>query len=259
MIPALQRFIKRIANDVASGKNLEAYFVTVFGFVLIVIDLLDNLSNADGDPAIPDSIKLTALLAAVLLLLFRDTRPEEQEIEMDKVLLDRQAYGPYREFLGDARTLWVYGPSAINVVRDGSFVDSILEKGGSVHILIQNPKHTASMDILTRQLDQIYKLDTDIQQSVDILRRMNRIHPKLEYKFLDYSPGFSMSIVDPDGRNGHLVIEYFGYQNKNIKSRMHINIRRSQSAFWFEYWEQQYRLMWAEALTDEAVFGVQPA
>jgi len=38
---------------------------------------------------------------------------------------------------------------------------------------------------------------------------------------------------------------------------MHINISRSQSAFWFEYWEQQYRQMWNEALTDEQVFGVQ--
>jgi len=257
VILALQRFLKRIANDVAAGKNLEAYFVTILGLGLVIVDIFDNLNNTQGDPIIPDSIKLTVLLAAVLLLLFRDTRPDEQEIELDKVLLDRQAYGPYREFIVSGRVLWVYGPSAINVVRDGSFVDAILEKGGSVQILIQNPKSTATMKILTRQLDQVYPLENDINTSVDILRRLKAMHPKLEYKFLDYSPGFSMSIVEPDGRGGHLVIEYFGYQNKTIKSRMHINISRSQSAFWFEYWEQQYRQMWNEALTDEQVFGVQ--
>ena len=255
MIRVFQRFFKRLASDFASGQNIEAYVVTFLGFALIIIDLLDNAAGSDGTPLISDSIKLTALLAAVLLLLFRDTRPEEEEIEMDKVLLDRQAYGPYREFIAGGRVLWVYGPSSINVVRDGSFVDAILETGGNVRILIQNPKNTASMEILTRQLDQIYKLDSDITTSIDILRRMKQIHPKLEYRFLDYSPGFSMSIVDPDGRNGHLVVEYFGYQNRNIKSRMHLNINRSQSAFWFEYWEHQYRQMWDEAKSDEEVFG----
>ncbi|MDX2161484.1 MAG: hypothetical protein SF162_09185 [bacterium] len=247
MIDAFQRGFKRIGSDILKGRNLEAYVVSLIGAALLILDIL-------GD--VDDGLKLTVIIAALVVLVFRSTKPDEVVIDLDQVLLDRQSYGPYRDFVAGARELWVYGPSSTNVLRDTAWID-LLENGATVRFLIQNPNETHAMNQLKQQLDQVYNLESDIKNSIEVLRRVKPMHPKLEYRFLPYSPGFSMSVVDPDGRSGHLVIEYFGYQNRNIKSRMHINIARTQSAHWFEYWESQYRIMWESAKTDAQVFGTQ--
>lgn len=251
MFHTIQRGFARILKDITEGRNLEAYVVSGIGVVLLFLDII-------GNDFVTTDVKLTVMIAALVVLVFRSTKPEETEIDLDTVLLDRQSYGPFREFITDARELFIFGPSAINVLRDPSWMD-ILERGGKVKVIIQNPNETHTMNQLKQQLDQIFNLENDIKQSVDILRRIRRMHEKLEFRFIDYNPGFSMTVVDPDGRNGHLVIEFFGYQNPNIKSRMHINIARTQTAFWFEYWEAQFRTMWDRALPDEQVFGAQDA
>lgn len=243
MIDALVRLLKRIGKDLANGRNLEAYVATVAGIILIVVDLIGDVDQG---------LQLTIIIFTLTILVFRSTRPDDL-VDLDKVLLDRQAYGKYSDFIAGGRVLWVYGPSSINVLRDGSFKD-VLDRGGSVRFIVQNPHETHTMNQLKRQLDQEYNLSHDLDMSIDLLRRTKQKYPRLEYRFLDYSPGFSTSIVDPDGRNGHLVIEYFGYQNEAINSRMHIEIARTQTAFWFEYWQRQYELMWENALTDEQVF-----
>ncbi len=244
MIDSLVRLLKRIGNDLAKGRNLEAYIATIAGIILIIVDLIGDVEQG---------LQLTIIIFTLTILVFRSTRPEDL-VDLDKVLLDRQAYGRYSDFIAGARVLWVYGPSSINVLRDGSFKD-VLERGGSVRFIIQNPRETHSMNQLKQQLDQEYNLSNDLDMSIDLLRRTKQKYPKLDYRLLNRSPGFSTSIVDPDGRNGHLVIEYFGYQNEAINSRMHIEIARTQTAFWFEYWQRQYELMWEGGLTDEQVFG----
>ena len=52
-----------------------------------------------------------------------------------------------------------------------------------------------------------------------------------------------------------MTLEFFGYQNEAIQSRMHIEVARTQTAYWFEYWQRQYEKMWDDGLTDETVFG----
>ena len=69
----------------------------------------------------------------------------------------------------------------------------------------------------------------------------------VEYGYLPYSPGFSLVIVNPSGRNGRLVVEFYGYANDLITDRMHLEISRNQSQYWFEYWEEQFKVMWDAA------------
>ncbi len=78
---------------------------------------------------------------------------------------------------------------------------------------------------------------------------------KIDYRLLDYSPGFSIVVVDPDGKDGRLVIEFFGYHNDLINDRMHLQIERRSSQYWFEYWAKQYQMMWESGSveTDPAV------
>lgn len=239
---AIIRFFKRIFSDIVSGKNIESYVVSFVVVALALIGVIDDI--------VPDSVKFAAILAALALLLFKSTAPEDKTVDLDSVLRDRQSFTPFHEFIEGAKVLWIYGPSAVNVLRHADEIKrTVLDRGGSVRVLLQDPEATDGLNILINQLDKIHDLRDDIKTSLRTLEAISqwRTAGTVEYGVLPYSPGFSLIIVDPDGRDGRLVIEFYGYENDMISQRMHIPIRREQSQYWFEYWDQQYRLMWNSA------------
>lgn len=239
---AIIRFFKRIFSDIVSGKNIESYVVSFVAVALALIGVIDDI--------VPDSVKFAAILAALALLLFKSTAPEDKTVDLDSVLRDRQSFTPFHEFIEGAKVLWIYGPSAVNVLRHADEIKrTVLDRGGSVRVLLQDPEATDGLNILINQLDKIHDLRDDIKTSLRTLEAISqwRTAGTVEYGVLPYSPGFSLIIVDPDGRDGRLVIEFYGYENDMISQRMHIPIRREQSQYWFEYWDQQYRLMWNSA------------
>lgn len=236
---SINRFLRRIAADVTAGRNIDGYVVAALAIVLAVIGIVDDI--------VPDSVKFAAILAALALLVFKTTTPEKQTVDLDAVLMDRQSYGPFREFIQGAQVLWVYGPSAVNVLRSAPDIKrEVLDRGGSVRVLIQDPDSSMGMDVLVRQLDKFYDLADDIKTALRTLDNMQswQTAGKVEYGLVPYSPGFSLLVVDPDGRDGRLVVEFYGYENEQIIDRMHITITRQQSQYWFEYWAAQFEMMW---------------
>jgi len=190
------------------------------------------------------TVYLTVITSALVVLLFRTTAPPNTEVDLDAVLHDRQSYSPLREFLQGARVVWVYGPSAVNVLREtATFKREVIDRGGSIRVLLQDSEQESAMAILRQQLDTNNNLDHDIQGSLYTLEKM-REWGSVEYRLLPYSPGFSLLIVDPEGKDGRLTIEFFGYHNALIDDRMHIVIERRSSQYWFEHWTKQYELMW---------------
>jgi hypothetical protein len=235
----ITRFLKRVGTDIAAGRNLEGYAVSLIAFVLAIFGVLDDAVSID--------LKIAAILAAVGLLVFKSTTPEKEIVDLDAVLQDRQSYGSFREFISGAQDLWIYGPSAVNALRNaGEIKMEVLDRGGNLRVLLQNPDSPMGMDVLYRQLDKVYDLGNDIKTSLSTLERMAnwKISGKVEYGLLDYSPGFSLTVVDANNKNGRLVIEFYGYQNELINDRMHIVITRQQSQYWFEYWSKQFEIMW---------------
>lgn len=241
------RLAKRIGRDISNGKNIETYAVSFIAIILAILGVVgDNL---------PINLQMAAILAALALLVFRLAEPNSGEIPLDEVLRDRESYGKFAEFIKGGKVLWIYGPSAVNVMSNSPIIEKeILGRGGQVRVLLQDPQITPSLEILHRQLDQDNDLlESDIQRSMTILQRMKsrNANSNIDYRFLSYSPGFSMVIVDPDGRNGRAVIEFFGFNNRSITERMHIEVPREQSNYWFEYWEKQFRVMWDSARSPE--------
>lgn len=238
--------IKRIIKDIASGKNIESYAIAAVAFALAVLGLLADVLTTE--------VKLAAILAALGLLVFKTTEPDDKPVDLDRVLRDRQSYGSFRNFIRGGRVIWVYGASAVNVLRNAADIkQEILDKGGEVRILLQDPANEASMEVLRQQLDPIHSLDDDIETSLRTIRNMAawKVPGQIDYAFAPYSPGFSMTIIDPDGREGRLVIEFYGFRNELITDRMHIVVTRSTSNYWFEYWAKQYIVMWNAARRPE--------
>ncbi len=232
------KFLRRVVDDLINLRNVDAYVVAVLGIILVALGVVDPPDNR---------LYLVVIAAGIVVLLFRETAPPNKEVDLDSVLLDRQSYTPLREFLQGAHVIWVYGPSAVNVLRkSATFKREVLDRGGEVRVLLQDPDNAPSMAILRQQLDPNNNLDHDIQGSLYTLDKM-REWGNADFRLLPYSPGFSLLIVDPDGKDGRLTIEFFGYHNNLIDDRMHIQIERRSSQYWFEYWAKQYQVMWDAA------------
>lgn len=235
------RLLKRIGVDILSGKNIETYVVTIVAVIVAFLSVIEDV--------VPLDLQMAALLAAVALLVFKTADPETPTIDLDTVLQDRQSFQPFREFIKGGTELWIYGPSAVTAMANSPDIErEILERGGSVQVLMQDPNERVALDILHQQLDVMsHLLESDIARSVSILETMKARHSEIDYRFLPYSPGFSLVIVDPDGRDARLIIEFFGFEGQSINDRMHIEIHRNQSNYWFEYWASQYITMWEKA------------
>lgn len=230
--------LQRIGSDIVAGRNIEAYVISVIAVILAIAGVVDD--------AIPTDWKLAAILAALALLVFQTTRPEKQAADLDSVLHNRQAMGAFHDLIHGTRTLWIYGPSAINVLRDMPFIKrEILDHGGKVRVMIQDPESQIGMQILHDQMDKTLDLEKSIQMSLDILA--NAARWGVEYRLKDYNPGFSMVVIDPDKRNGRVIVEFLGFRNELITDRMHISISREQSQYWFDHWTKQYEALWDSA------------
>lgn len=248
MIQSLNKLFRRIVQDIANGKNIESYVLTLAAFGIALFSVIED--------ALPIEAQLAVILAGVGLLVFKTTSQDiEKDVDLDSVLMDRQSYGPLREFIRGGRELWVYGPSSVNVLVNSSDLErEILDHGGVIRVALQDNEQKASMEILHHQLDHMsYLLESDIQRSISVLKDMQGAGRTIEYRLVPYSPGYSLLIVDPHGRDGRLVVEFFGYSNQRITERMHMVISRHQSQYWFDYWVNQYELMWEKSRSvDEA-------
>ncbi len=237
------RAFKRIFADILSGKNIDAYVVTIIAVVLAVMGVLDD--------AIPDDWKLAAILAGIALLVFDTTRPDKGSVDLDAVLRDRQSFGAFQDVVRGKRVLWVYGPSNINILRDSPHIKrEILDRGGEVHVIIQDLNAPEGLEILSKQIDKTVDLKNSIMMSMDILNSMKK-WGNMEYRLLPFTPGFSLVVVDPDARDGKVIVEFFGFNNELITDRMHIEITRQESQYWFEYWARQFQEMWNAAYPPE--------
>lgn len=235
------RFLSRISRDILSGRNIETYVVTVVALVVAVLSVIEDV--------VPLDLQMAAILAALALLVFKTAAPDAKSVDLDTMLLDRQSFGAVRDFIKGGNVLWIYGPSAVNFMANSSDLErELLIKGGEIRVLLQDPEVQPSLEILHQQLDAMsHLLEDDINRSVSILKSLRSRHPRISYRFAPYNPGFSLVIVDPDGRNGRLIIEFFGYESQLITDRMHIEIHRQQSNYWFEYWASQFEVMWQKS------------
>jgi hypothetical protein len=233
----LLRRLQHIGKDILAGRNIDAYVVSFIAIALALLGVLDDV--------IPLNVKLSAILAALALLVLYTTRPETRRADLDGVLQDRRGFGRFQDVIKGTQTLWIYGPSAVNLLRERPLIkQDILDRGGEVRVLVQDPAATEGMNHLHYTLDHTDDLEKSLQMSLDNLGRMKDWGGRFEHRLLAYSPGFSLVVLDPGRREGKVIVEFFGFQADFITDRMHIEITRQESQHWFEYWVKQYEKMW---------------
>jgi hypothetical protein len=246
----LLRTAQRIGRDITQFRNLESYFI-----IAMVVLFLFVTTFGEG---VSENDRWNLVLAALALLLFNLTIPKNEVKTLDDFLQDRSTLGAFPERITKARKLWIYAPSASNLLR-GDNVDAIRRTvlaypDGEMRVIIQNPANQPAVDILVRQLDK--SLDYQLQHMPDELQNTLRqfaiieswkVTGKFGYRLLDYSPGFNIVAIDPHLAHGVVLVEFHGFHNESNRSRMNLEIRKSDSERWFMYWVSQFEYMWQDA------------
>lgn len=243
---------RRIGRDIKRRRHLDAYVVATMAFVLAAMTVV-------GDAA-PEQLRWAILLAGVGLLVYRITLPESNAGAADDLLNDRTAFddNPLPGRLHAAREVWVFGPSAANILSANHC--QMLRQGplsrpdGKVRIVVLDPAEETAVQLATRQLDDsldypIQNFRTCLDTTIGHLQTMATwpISGSLQYGLLGYNPGFSMVALDPSTRRGCVIVEFHAFHNESTSSRMHLELTRSRSERWYSYWIEQFDRIWQDS------------
>ncbi|MFB8774858.1 hypothetical protein [Streptomyces broussonetiae] len=237
----LHRRLRRILDDIRQGRHLEAYIVFAVGLVLFVLGLLNRV---DGQDLLPFTV------AALSLLVFRTaTPPDPAPASPEEVLRERQDLGPLRALLERADDLRVYGPTAINVLASAEDLRRlVLQRGGTARFVVLEPSPAALAQAAV-QLDNNLDLAPALHSSLGALRRLDQ-YEGFGWRRLPFNPGFSLLIVNGDRTDGTVVVEFHGFGDDTINTRMHLVLERRSSPHWYEYWLRRFEAVWEAALPE---------
>lgn len=243
---------RRIVGDLRQLRNIDAYAVALLAFVFAVL-------SAAGD-VLPVNARWAVLLVGVGVLVFRLTLPDYSGGSADDVLKDRSSFEgkPFSVRLRDASELWVFAPSAINLLAPqncDSIRTTILDNpDGVVRVVVLDPVAESAVQFATRQLDDSLDYPSQLFQSSleATIRQLDRMaawqkRGSFDYRLTDYNPGFSLVVIDPGTRRGVVIVEFHGFHNQVTNTRMHVELTRATSEQWYTYWLGQFERIWQTA------------
>jgi hypothetical protein len=242
--------IRRIGRDLRSRRNVEAYVVAATAVVFAVLSVVGDLAG--------ENLRWAATLAALGLLVYRLADPVEA-VDLDRVLHSRIAFDdvPFAARIRNAEVLWVYGPSAVNLISSimNDLRRTVLARpNGVVRIVVLDPDDATAVALATRQLDERVEFPTQempdaLGRTVERLERLAgwETAGRIEHRFAPFNPGFSVVAIDPHGKDGVVIVEFHGLHNESETDRMHIELTRRASEHWYDYWTGQFEHLWSLA------------
>lgn len=247
----LRRLSRRTIEDVRHGRHREAYALFLIGLALALLGLT---GVADI------KVVLSAILLALSFLVFHTAaEASDSKPALDQVLRSRQDFGMFSKLLPGVRDLRIYGPTAVHVLVNSADIKKfVLSHGGTVRIIVQDDS-PGLLKQTALQLDDNLDLAHTLQGSLAMLTRL-AAEPRFDYRKLAVNPGFSLVIVNANHWDGYVIFESHGFKDDNIADRMHIEIRKNESARWFAYWVDRFEAMWttAEAVPPAADTSLPP-
>jgi hypothetical protein len=245
----MREMIRRIGHDLWHLRNVDAYAVALAAVVFAVLSVASDI--------LTDNARWAVLLVGIGVLLFRITMPEHFNGYVDDVLKDRSAFEdkPFPARLRGASELWVFAPSAINLLApqncDSIRTAILANPDGVVRVVILDPAEQTAVRLATRQLDDSLDIPSQLFPSslAATHRQLQRMaawreRGSFEYRLADYNPGFSLVALDPGTRHGVVIVEFHGFHNQVTNTRMHIELTRAVSEQWYTYWLDQFDRIW---------------
>ncbi|MER6944782.1 hypothetical protein ABT294_12240 [Nonomuraea sp. NPDC000554] len=244
--------LRQVKADLLARRNVEAYVVALVVICFAVVSIINDI--------VPDQLKWSALFAAVGLLVYRLTLPEQRRTSPGDLLRDRSAFDtlPATVLFANARDVRVFAPSAVNLLSPETCetlrTRVLRHKGGSVRIVTLDPEEPEAIRLASRQLDesvehQLQSLPAALAITLERLAHIAtwEMPGELNYRLFPYNPGFSLVLIDPETAHGRAIVEIHGFHNTSTFARMHLNLTREQNDRWYAYWVQQFDHLWDAA------------
>jgi hypothetical protein len=243
--------LRRIGQDLKHRRHVDVYVVATASIVLAVCSLVGDLLG--------DDVRWATLFAALALLTYQVSLPG-QAGDLDGSLQDRATFDEttFAARVRNAREVWVQAPSAVNLLTADTtdlLRRTVLGRpGGVVRVMVIDPSSEAALALAAQQLDDsmdypAVDLARAVGATVDRLERMAawNVSGTFHYRYVGFNPGFSIIAIDPDSRDGVLIIEFHGVHNESTASRMHVELTRRTSERWYVYWRDQLEHLWQQA------------
>ena len=233
-----RRVLDWLADDEHGLPALEAYAIAALAFGAVVFGIVTDL---------PPGLYQAATLACLGFLVLSTVRLRAaQRFTIADVLRDRDSYEGFARLLDGASELCFYAPSGVNVLPQHlPDVKRWVQGGGRARIVVHDPAAVTAGGVRA-QLDTNTDFLQDLERSLTALAR--HAEPgKLDYRLLPLNPGFSMVVVNPGQRSGRVILELHGFQDPKIGDRMHLEIRRTDTVHWFDYWAGRFEAIWLAA------------
>lgn len=242
----MRRRLRQIGEDLRHRRLLDLYTTTAVAFVFAALLLV----GAD----LPDSVRWSLLFAAIGFLLLRIALADHRE----ERFLDRSAYDrrPITADLRTAKDVWIFAPVGTNFLTEERC--TLLRRGplaredGSVRVVVLRPFDPG--DPISEQLDAL--LDHPLQSAASSLRETQarlkamtewQVNGTFGYGQIAFNPGFSIVAINPQSADGYANVEFHGFRNDAIGSRMHIHLTRADGQ-WYRYWLEQFEEIWRSTL-----------
>jgi len=152
-----------------------------------------------------------------------------------------------RDRLGNAESIDING---ITLARtSNTYINEFnkcLAHGGSVRILIVDPKHPVLEAVANRfnKHQDANKIRREIEQSLDNLETLfssGRKNKSFQIRLSDAVPPFGIWLIDAGNKNAEIWAEIYSFRG-NRDPALHLLPNRDGE--WFNFFQEQYEILW---------------
>lgn len=124
-----------------------------------------------------------------------------------------------------------------------------LVAGATIRFLILDPEHEPVLQqAVLQSLDAPIGFWRDtLKTTVTIIEALAKTPGRkgtVEIGYLSFIPSFGLELVDPDQQHGTCFVEL--YQHRSTKPHATFELRASDDPYWFQYFEEQFHLLWEQ-------------
>jgi len=247
--------LKYLINDIKQGENIDIYITLFLSLTLAILGVIGIIQASILSAGILATLSILTYSTLTTRRAVNDFSHVITSLQLQLVadigLKDRDAFGPLKERMAGVSTVWLLGPSLVNIwpPNDHIFFEKV-RNGGEIRLLISNPE-SSHLSILADQLKRHSdSLKADIKTTLHICRELIQGGlgaGKFEVRLTEMIPGYSMVISDPSKPSGRVMVEYLGYHSR-LHERPHLELDVSKHRRWFDYYLDQYNELWNSAI-----------
>lgn len=245
--------IRDIWSDVRSGQNIDVYVTIVLA---LLVATLGTWGIADQS-IISSAVLATLALVSIGILVnrrenseIRRTLSSLESTQNPSETLLRNDYDVSQlpNLVRHARKVLFCGinfTSHIPLLRED--LEYGLQVGLEARFLMMKPHGRAIPTAAFRSRTQDPNdISSTCEKNLTRLDRLSRkaTSGKLEYRVVDFLPPYTIIVIDPDLPSGKMYVRLSSFRTPN-KERPTLEIAKRDDNEWFQFFVNQFELMWA--------------